>query len=340
MRIKVAIIGFGMSARVFHTPLISACDEFEITKVYSSKKYQVLDFLPGTEVVTNLNDIFSDDLIDLIILCGPNKTHYEQTKLALQANKHVVVEKPFVANSREGSELIQLAKKQNKILTVFHNRRWDCDFLAVKKLITDNTLGEIKLFESFYDRWRPMKREGKWREEPGVATGILYDLGSHQIDQILQLFGKPDSVLADIVAQKENQGIDDYYHLIFKYGVNRVIIRGNSFTRAPNRFSILGSKKNYFKTGLDPQADRLDQRIDPRSKNFGKEDPAQSGVLIDEDKTTIVSPAGTYIRFYELLASAITDGTMPPVEPNDALEVIKLIEIAIKSSTTGKEVAL
>ncbi len=339
MKINTAIIGFGMSARVFHSPLIEACEEFHIKTVYSSNEDKVLEKIPYTKATNSIEEIFEDSEIDLIVICGPNHTHYDLTKQALIKGINVVVEKPFVASVNEGKELIEIAKKQNKILSVFHNRRWDCDFLAVKDIIKNNQLGDIQLFETFYDRWRPITRDGKWREKPGVATGILYDLGSHLIDQVIELFGVPQAVFGDIVDQKENYGIDDYFHLILKYDKTRVIIRGNSFSLSPQRFHILGNKANYLKTGIDPQAEKLDQGIDPLSSNFGKEDHIQSGKLITPDGERLInSPHGNYMSYYKQLAEAIKENNpqLNPVKPQDALQVIKIIELAIKSNNQKK----
>lgn len=171
-KINVGIIGFGLSGRVFHSSLLNANEHFQIKKIFSSKREKVHSIFPDVEVTESLDNVFNDSKLHLIIICGPNDTHYEQTKRALLSGKNVVVEKPFVVNSIQGEELIKIAEDQDLILSVFQNRRWDSDFLTIKKLISEDKLGTIKQFESHFDRWRPTIRESKWKEKPGDGTGI------------------------------------------------------------------------------------------------------------------------------------------------------------------------
>ncbi len=334
-KINVAIVGFGLSGKVFHTSLIKACPDYEVTKVFTSRKDELSISLPNAKAVSELNDIYQDDEIDLVILCGPNDTHYPQAKDALLAGKHVVVEKPFVVNSKEGQELIDLAKDKNLLLTVFHNRRWDCDFLTVKKLITEGKLGEIMQFESHFDRWRPnQSTTKKWKERPGEGTGILYDIGVHLIDQCLELFGKPDEVIADLGEQKGNAGVIDYFHLILKYKEMRAILHSSSYALANQRFTILGNKGNYKKMGLDPQEERMSQEMSPLDEGFAIEDAANSGILYtEENEEQILSVHGDYLGFYQKLSEAIQtkDFSKIPVTAESALEAIKIIEESIQS---------
>jgi scyllo-inositol 2-dehydrogenase (NADP+) len=346
-KIKVGLIGFGLSGRVFHTSLLKACNQFEIKKVYSSRVNEIKETLPKTVIVNDIKSIIKDTDIDLVIICGPNMTHYDQCKMALLAGKHVVVEKPFVSNSIEGEELISLAKKQDLILTVFHNRRWDSDFLVIKKLISDNRLGNIKQFESHFDRWRPVKREGRWKENPGLGTGILFDLGSHLIDQCLCLFGKPDSLFADLADQKDNDGVVDYFHVILQYKEMRAVLHSSSFSLKNPRLNVLGDNGNFVKYGLDTQEAALITGADPREDGFGKERASDYGFLItklDEEivEEYIASPKGCYLEFYKQLANAIEKMNLElaPVNPESALDVIKIIEAAQVSSLKRKWVDL
>ena len=346
-KINVGIIGFGLSGRVFHTSLIKACDQYEIKKVFSSRVNEIKESLPNTEIVSDIENIINDTDIDLVVICSPNFNHYDQCKMALLAGKHVVVEKPFVSNSIEGEELITLAKGQELLLTVFHNRRWDSDFLAIKKLINENSLGRIKQFESHFDRWRPVKRDGKWKEKPGVGTGILFDLGSHLIDQCLYLFGKPDSILADLVDQKSNDGVVDYFHIILQYKEMRAVLHSSSFSLKNTRLSILGENGNFVKFGFDPQEADLNSGVDPREESFGREQVADYGLLTTKinEKTKeeyIPSPKGCYLEFYNQLANAIErmNPELIPVKPESALDVIKIIEAAQVSSSDRKWIDL
>ncbi len=334
-KINVGIIGFGLSGRVFHTSLLLASPEYRIVKVFSSREKEIKSILPDATVVNELGDIFNDSEIDLVIICGPNKFHFEQTKLALEAGKHVVVEKPFVVNSKEGEELIKLAEQKELILTVFHNRRWDGDFLNLKKAINNNLLGPIQQFESNFDRWRPSIRQNKWKEMEGEGTGILYDLGSHLIDQCLDLFGIPEEVLADIEEQKNNPGVVDYFHIIFRYKKMRAILHSSSFSKTSPRFRVLGEKGNFIKSELDNQEELMSMGTSPLDNNFGKENIEDYQIYYeDENDSQFQLENGQYLSFYTNMAQAIIDREKAflPVEPRDAVNVIKLIELCVLSN--------
>lgn len=334
-KINVGIIGFGLSGRVFHSSLLKANSDFQIKKIFSSKKEKVHQIFPDVEVTESLDNIFSDPKLNLIIICGPNETHYEQTKRALLFGKNVVVEKPFVVNSIEGEELIKIAEDKNLILSVFQNRRWDSDFLTIKKIISEDRLGTIKQFESHFDRWRPSIRENKWKEKPGAGTGIFYDLGVHLIDQCLELFGLPDEVFADIDDQKLNKGVVDYFHVILKYKKMRAVLHSSSFSHKNDRFIILGDKANFRKSGLDPQEGLLVQGISPNDENFGIEKKESFGLFQSDDEERLIkSERGEYMSFYNYLADAIKkgDNKLTPVSARSALEVIKVLETSIESN--------
>lgn len=335
--IIVGIVGFGLSGKVFHASLIKECSEYKIKKVYTSRRSEVEEYLPDAQIVDDLENIVNDDEINLVILCGPNHTHYEQAKKFLMNGKHVVVEKPFVVDSKDGQELIELAKKKNLILTVFHNRRWDSDFLTVKKLLDEGRFGKISQFESHFDRWRPVVRENKWKEKEGVGTGILFDLGSHLIDQCLVLFGMPDEVFADLDDQKNNHGVVDYFHIILKYKKMRAIVHSSSFALTNVRFSVFSDKANFIKKGLDPQEESMMKGELPSSESFGIENREIFGELYYENQTTVIeSERGQYLTFYQRLADAIvkTDFESIPVTAKSALDVIKVIEASLDSSNS------
>ncbi len=326
--------------------MITVNSDYHISKVFTSRKADVLEKLPTTQIVDNINEILNDDSIDLVVICSPNHTHYEQAKMSLNAGKHVVVEKPFVTSSKEGRELIELANKQKLILTVFHNRRWDCDFLTIKKLIKDEALGEIKQFESHFDRWRPTIRSNRWKEVPGNGSGIFFDLGVHLIDQCIELFGWPQAVFADLEDQKNNQGVNDYFHIILKYDKLRAILHGSSYSLCKMRFKVLGDKANYYKEGMDPQEERLSGGVSPVLESFGVEDDKNSGKLFYNSDTEIkervlLSVSGEYRHFYTQLALAIksNDPNEAPVYPQDALKTMKIMELATLSHKEGAWVA-
>ncbi|MES2525500.1 MAG: oxidoreductase [Bdellovibrionota bacterium] len=325
--IRVGIIGFGLSGRVFHAPFFKSLPEYQVTRVLSSSAGKVHEHLPGVKVVKTLPEILQDD-VDLIINCAPNDYHYSYTAEALKAGKHVVVEKPFVNTVTDGEKLIQIAKENGKILTVFQNRRYDGDFLTVKKLLSEGTLGDVTLFESHYDRFRPEIKPG-WREVEGPGTGVFYDLGPHLIDQAFVLFGKPDEYQIDLAAQRKGAIVPDYFHITLKYGMKRVILHSSCMGNSSARFRIEGTKGNFIKHGMDQQEQALKAGILPDTENFGVD--REDGTLMTWENNLkaerkIKTEKGCYIRFYEELYEAITGKTsIVPVTAESALDVIRLI---------------
>ncbi len=327
-KIKTAIIGFGLSGKYFHAPFLISNSNFEIKKVLSSREAEVKETLPHCEVVKNIEDIISDNSIELVINCAPNKLHYEYSKLALESGKHVVVEKPFVIDPKNGRDLIDLAKKKNLTLAVFHNRRWDGDFKTIKSLIEKNELGEIKEFESRFDRFRPNTRPEKWREQNEAGAGVLYDLGPHLIDQAISLFGMPKKIQADLGFQKGNIGVDDYFHLVLIYESLRVILHSTSFGDTSARFRIHGSKKSFVKYGLDSQENSLKAGANPSDTDFGNDPQDTYGKIVDceSGKTeSVPTQRGSYHEFYEKLYLSIRNNEEFPISNEVALSIIDII---------------
>ncbi|MGA9286959.1 MAG: Gfo/Idh/MocA family oxidoreductase, partial [Anaerobacillus sp.] len=211
--VHVGLIGFGFSGATFHAPVIRAVEGLKLTKVVSSNPQKVYDACPEVIVEDSIEALLTDEAIELVIMTTPNEYHYPMALKALEAGKHVVLEKPFVVSVEEGEHLIQVAREKGCMLSVYHNRRYDNDFLTIQKLINEGDLGEIITFEAHYDRYRAEVRN-RWREQNKKGSGILFDLGSHLIDQALTLFGVPDSLSADVIAQREEGRTDDYFHLV------------------------------------------------------------------------------------------------------------------------------
>lgn len=311
--------------------------------VNSSRTAEVQSVLPDAKVVSRPEDLIHDPDLDLIINCAPNEFHYSLTAAALEAGKHVVVEKPFVNAVEDGERLIGLASRCQKVLSIFHNRRWDGDFLTVRKLIQAGALGTIKHFESHMDRWRPQVRPERWREQPQAGSGLFYDLGPHLLDQALQLFGLPEKLAADIHCQKDNGQTDDYFHLILYYGKLRVILQSSSFTAVTPRFQIFGDRANFVKYGVDPQESQLKDGMTPKHVQFGREPEPSFGKLIDPESgatQSVLTQPGTYQKFYEDLHLSLTADHEVPVPAKEAVSVIRLIELARKSSETGTVINL
>jgi scyllo-inositol 2-dehydrogenase (NADP+) len=341
-KIKVGMIGFGLSGKVFHAPLLKAHESYDVQMVSSSRATEINSIFPHAEVVNDAQIVIKNKDLDLIVNCAPNNFHFSFSAAALECGKHVVVEKPFVNTVEEGQTLIELARRNKKVVTAFHNRRWDADFLTVRKLIEVGTLGKIKQFESHMDRWRPTLRAERWREQAIEGSGLFYDLGSHLIDQTLTLFGMPDRLIADVQIQKENGVTDDYFHVVLHYGEMRAILHSSSFAPTTPRFQIFGDQGSFIKHGTDPQEEQLKQGLSPNDRSFGVD--ANDGIStnhLSNQSQKIVSEKGRYLTFYdELYACLASENGKPPVEPTDALRTIQIIELARESSRLGAVVAL
>ncbi|PLR66193.1 oxidoreductase [Bacillus sp. UMB0893] len=342
-KIKVGIVGYGLSGATFHAPLLSVLEEFEIAKVVSSNKEKVQQDLKDAVVVSSLEEVLEDTAIDLVVITTPSGLHYEMAKQSLMAGKHVILEKPMVIETWEAEELISIAEEKKLLLSVYHNRRWDNDYLTVSKLINDGVLGEINTYQVHFDRFRPAVRD-RWREKQGPGSGMLYDLGSHLIDQALHLFGRPQFVMADVFAQRENAETDDYFHIILGYEKLRVILHSGSIVPINGpRFQVHGSKGSFIKYGLDGQEAALKEGKKPLDNSWGADDPQFYGQLVTiegeiEEHKTIETLHGSYVSYYKKIAKSIIEGETAPVTANEGLSVIKIIDAAFKSSKEKKAV--
>lgn len=339
-QINVGIIGFGLSAAVFHAPILTQIPQLHLSAIVSSRREAVLTHYPNVTVYSNTNDLFNDPNIDLIIITAPNQEHFPLAKAALENGKHVIVEKPFVLNSQQGEALIALAEKQQRLLSVYHNRRWDNDFMALQKYLFDGVLGNIYSCEIRFERFRPVVDANKWREQPGAGTGILYDLGSHLIDQALCLFGWPKTIYADIAAQRGTASADDYIHLLLGYEKLKVILHASSVAKKPSpRFVVHGDKGSFIKYGMDPQENIL--RMEHGFAASAGQDLENELELILEDRASkTILTKGDYAEYYRQIYQAITHNTPAPVTAQQALACITLIECAQQSAEQGKQIKL
>ena len=343
--IRIGLIGYGLSGATFHAPLISAVDGFTLVRVASSHPEKVLRDFPHAIVSGNPDDMINADDIDLIVVATPNATHHALAKKALTAGKHVVLEKPFTVTLDEGRELIQLAREKDRVLSVFHNRRWDNGFRTARHCIESGALGEINTYQARFDRYRPLVRR-RWREEDLPGSGTLYDLGSHLIDQALVLFGPPSTVFADVGAQRPGALAPDYFHLVLGYGNKRVILHSGSMVRHPGpHIEVHGSRGSYIKHGLDPQEDALKQGLRPGCADWGKEPASAHGlVCYERDGQAITerieSLPGCYEAYYKGILDAVTMGKPVPVSAEDALKVIRITMLAMRSSAEKRVVAV
>jgi scyllo-inositol 2-dehydrogenase (NADP+) len=324
--IRVGLVGYGLAGAVFHAPLIRACKRMEISAVLTSRDAPC--------AVRDLDSLL--DRSELVVVASPNATHFEISKAALQADKHVVVDKPFTTSAAQAEELIDLAAARGRKLTVFQNRRWDSDYLTVRSVLP--RLGEVHLFEAHWDRFRPEIRDS-WKEQPDEANGLLGDLGSHLIDQALQLFGTPEAVQADLAKQRTGAQVDDYFALTLFYGERRVLLSASTLAAAPRpRFAIYGTLGSFVRYGLDPQEAQLKDGADPLSPAFGVDQERGCFMSPDGDRELIQTCPGEYLSFYEQVADAVLSDGAVPVAPDEALEVMGIIELAKQSAREGRRI--
>ncbi len=336
-RLKVGLIGYGVAGQNFHAPFIDAHPDMDLAVVVERSSEKARERYPYIEIVKDASSIFSNESIGLVVIATPNATHFSLAQQALQAGKHVVIDKPFVPTATEGAILIELAAKQNKILTVFQNRRWDGGFLTVKDLIEKEILGHVVEYEAHFDRFRNVVNLNAWKEKEQPGSGILFDLGSHLIDQALVLFGLPLSIIADVRSQRPGALVDDYFELNLMYENLKVTLKAGVLVKEPSPvFIVHGTKGSYVKYGLDPQEAALKQNVLPDAPMFGYEEKAWWGKLNTEiDGLEFAGPIetlpGSYKSFYENIYDSIMNGTKIAVKPSESLDVIRIIELARQS---------
>jgi predicted dehydrogenase len=344
--INTALCSFGMSGWVFHAPFINIHPWFNFYAVYERTKNLAAEKYPAVKTYRNIDEMLADENVELVIANAPNATHYEYAKKSLLAGKHVVVEKPFTIEIEEAEELIALAKEENKVLSVYHNRRWDSDFKTVQKIIQSGSLGDIVEAEFHYDRYKEDLSPKLHKEIPGPGTGALYDLGSHLIDQALTLFGMPQAVFADIFIMRPISKVDDYFELLLYYPSMRVRLKSTYVARevVPS-FVVHGSKGSFLKSRGDVQEAMLQQEISPKNEDWGSESENDFGLLHTEKDGKIIrkhipSEQGNYLDYYHDLYAAIRKGKPAPVTAEDGLNVIKIIKAAFKSNEEKRIVEL
>jgi predicted dehydrogenase len=337
-QINVGLIGYGMAARVFHAPVIRSVPNLRLKKVVERHGDESRKSHPMVEVVNDATALLQDEEIALVVIATPNVSHFDLARQSLLANKHVVVEKPFTTTSDQAQQLIALAHKQNRLISVNQNRRWDGDFQTVKRLLDSKLLGRLVEYESHYDRFRNYRRQGAWREEDREGSGILFDLGSHLIDQAQVLFGLPQMITADIRVQRDYGKADDNFELILHYDNLKVTLKAGMLVREPSpRFILHGTEGSFVKYGLDPQEEALKRGLTPLEPNWGEEPRGfwgklntQSGGLHLEGQVETV--AGCYQAFYQNIVDVIAGRAELAVKPEEARNTIRIIELALKSN--------
>lgn len=341
--IGVGIAGFGLAGRYFHAPFIAAAG-MSVRAVVTSRREEVRNFLPSAEVISRFGDLIVRDDIDLVVVATPNALHFDQVRAALNAGKAVVVDKPATPSSKEARELDAIAQRARLPLAVYHNRRWDSDFLTMKRLLADGSIGAPMRYATSWNRHRAGVGAG-WREQPGPASGVLYDLGAHLIDQALQLFGRPDWIAADVYSQRApgTASPDDGFEIHMARGELRITLASSSLAAGPGReIRLDGTRASYLKASFDAQAQHLFSGKSISAPDFGEEPEAHWGELWAPDgtKTKIRSERGAWVEFYRAMRSTLESGTPVPVTMSEAAQAIEIIELVLESARSRRRIAL
>jgi predicted dehydrogenase len=344
--IKTALCSFGMSGWVFHAPFLHLNKGFDLYGVWERTKNLAEAKYPGIKTFRSLDTMLADEAIELVVVNTPNYTHFEYAKMALQAGKHVVVEKPFTVTADQGKELIALAAAKGKKISVYQNRRYDSDYKTVKKILDEQWLGKIVEAEIHYDRFIEALSYKVHKETPGPGTGLLYDLGSHLIDQALQFFGMPEAVFADLSVIRPLSEVDDYMELLLYYPGLRVRIKSSYIVReALPAYVIHGMKGSFIKARTDVQEKLLQAGVSPDTPEWGVEPEGEQGLLHTEKDGVVIrdhipSLRGNYMAYYDGIYGALREGKPLPVTAGDGLKIIQVIEAAYKSKDEKRIVAL
>ena len=343
--IRVGLVGFGMAGRVFHAPLISSVEGLELAAVVERTSDNAAERYPGITTYRSVEELLADTSIKLVVVATPNSSHFPIAMQALQAIKSVVVDKPVALSSAEIRELADLAGGIGLHLFPFHNRRFDSDFLTIRKLLDERCLGRLVHFESTFDRWRPGLSTRAWKEEPDQG-GLLLDLGTHLVDQALMLFGQPAAVGADVLRERDGDGSNDSFTIRLHYYTGFSVTLGANCLSAlaRPRFHLRGTRGNFWKWGLDPQEDALGKitRID--DANWGAEPQDRWGTLGTEANGEITtspvpSALGDYRQFYTGVRDVLAgNSSTPPTTASEAWRVARILEWAKESSDQHRDV--
>ena len=343
-KIRIALLSYGMSGEVFHGPLLQAHGGFEIVSVWQRN----LQNTPRHTfpVVGSYADILNNPSVEVVVVNTPNETHFTYAQEALTAGKHVIVEKPFTVTVAEADELIALAEKKKRILTVFQNRRWDADFLTVRRVLNAGLVGKLVECEIHYDRFRNYIEQNTWKEVVRPGSGILYNLGSHLLDQAIVLFGLPRYLDARMGIQRPGGQVDDFFDIRMEYDGFYTILKSSYLVREPGpRFILHGTEGSFLKSGIDPQEQALKDKKIPGTEKWGAESENWWGKLNTTiDGKHVEGPyetvPGNYLAFYDNFYEAVRAGKSLAVKAGEARDVIRLIEACHESNRTRAAVQI
>ncbi|MDM0013534.1 oxidoreductase [Variovorax sp. J22P168] len=343
--LRAGLVGYGFAGQTFHAPVLSTVPGLELAAVASSQPAKVHADWPGVDVVPDVDRLLRRSDIDLVVVATPNAQHHPIARLALEAGKHVVVDKPFTLDAAQARELAALAAGRGRVLSVYQNRRFDADFLTLRDLLARGELGRPVFLESHFDRFRPQVRE-RWREQPVPGAGLWVDLGAHLVDQAVQLFGRPDTLQLDTAALRDQAVVEDYFHAVLRYESGphaplRVLLHATTLAAfgAP-RYIVHGTRGSYVKRGVDPQEDALRAGQRPSAAGWGIDPLDGELTLVGSDgvphASALPTRPGNYVDYYAAVRDAILGKGPNPVTPEQAVELMELLDLGRQSAAEGR----
>ena len=346
MKIRTAILSYGLSGKVFHAPFLHLHPGFELAGCWERSKKIFQNDYPGTLSYPSMESLLEDPSVELVVVNTPTYTHYDYAKTCLLAGKHVIVEKCFTTSTAEAEDLKKIAAEKGKKIAVFQNRRWDSDFLTVKKVLESGALGKLKEAEFHFDRFIPTLSPKPHKETPSPGSGILKDLGPHLIDQALFLFGWPEAVFCDLRITRNNSMVDDCLDLMLYYPSFRVRLKSGYFVKQPiPSFVLHGSKGSFLKSRADLQEPSLAAGMKPDDARYGIEMAGEEGLLVTDNngstlKELLPTEKGNYMHFFEGVYKAFCLDSEMPVTADDGIKIMKIMDAAYESSKERKVVSL
>jgi predicted dehydrogenase len=346
--LRVGIVGYGYATQVFHAPLVSGVPGLLLTAISSRDPARVAADWPQVEPLPTPEALFARSDIDLVVVPTPNDTHHPIARAALLAGKHVVVDKPFTLDLAQARDLIELAAQQQRVLSVFHNRRWDSDFLALREVLAGGALGRVVEVQANFDRYRPVVKD-RWREAGGPGSGLWFDLGPHLIDQALQLFGWPDGIHLDLARLRDGASADDCFDATLRYGhALRVRLHASTLAAQPApRWAVHGTRGSFVKHGLDTQEDAMKAGARPQLATLGGwgADPRPAALTLQDEPAgpartvQAPNPPGNYLAFYAAVRDTVLGLRSNPVTGQEAARVMALIEAGLASAAEHREIS-
>ncbi|HYT72258.1 MAG TPA: oxidoreductase [Gemmatimonadales bacterium] len=332
--LNVGLVGFGFAGKVFHAPVIRVVEGLRLTTIVQRSGGGAPDpRYADVEFVKSVAELLAR-AIDLIVIATPNTSHHPIARQCLLAGRHVVIDKPFTTTAAEADELVQLGKEKRRVLSAYQNRRYVGDFVTLQRLLSEGVLGQVAIFESHFDRFRPELKPTAWREQPQPGSGLWFDLGAHLLDQALVLFGMPQAISADIRIERQGAAVDDAFDVTLHYPHMRALLRASMLAASPGpTFAVHGAKGSFIKYGLDPQEAALKSGRTPDESNWDAEGLEMYGKLTTPEGTrTIPTIPSSFTHYYENIRDAILGTAQLAVMPEQALNVMRGLELAVASS--------